>query len=153
MLKTGELIEDRKGAINMVKEYKCFKTIGKTVRENKLIEGDDRKLYDMSLLDKLPIDADQKDILAKDIIKHHWWLDSSDVYIANIDRNWFTGETKWAYQKVYDKKTCKRLYVIVQLTGITMTQRVHDNWNGTDKIVNEVNESTHYTQSSMDLEI
>lgn len=137
----------------MVKKYNFFKTAGKTARENRLIEADNKLLFDMSLMDKLPLDDEQKSQLTKDIIKHHWWLDNSDVYIADINKNWFTGETKWVYQKVYDKKTYKRLYVIVQLTGISMTQKIHDSWNGTDKIINEVSESTHYTQTDMDIEI
>lgn len=52
-----------------VKEYKVFRNINKTTKENNLITLDNKRLFDLSLLDDLNISDKEKDLIINDI-KH-----------------------------------------------------------------------------------
>lgn len=50
-----------------VKEYKVFRNINKTTKENNLIALDNKRLFDLSLLDDLNISDKEKSLIINDI--------------------------------------------------------------------------------------
>jgi hypothetical protein len=104
-----------------IKEYNVTKNVQKTATENKLIvsDRDQKVLFDFSLLDQFNITDQEKELIKADAMKCISPAFKEQIYFFVI--NPFSGCNGIAYycmHQVYNKKSWKRLYVIMQLTAI-----------------------------------
>lgn len=141
-----------------VKEYKLFKTASKTATENNLILSDNnisngKVLFDFAALDMVTISDVEKDIIKKDALKNVCAFLKDSYYGAEID-NFTTcmGIAHYIMHPVYNGKTGKRLYVIMQLAKLQHTHSkrssIYDPWENT-----KTEYSDSYTSPVFDLEI
>lgn len=125
-----------------VKEYKLFKTVKKTAKENNLIVAEDniattKTLFDFSELEKLDIQEWEKDIIKSDALKNVCSYNKESFYGAEYDK--FTsciGRALFIPHKVFEQKSGKHLYNIMQFVMINHThserKSIYDLWENTN---------------------
>lgn len=102
-----------------IKEYETYKTITKTAKENNLTKGDNKSLFDFTLLDNIDITEIEKQVIINSSIKHIHPSNKVDFYGKLFDN--FTacdGITRYNCHKVFSSATGKFLYAIFELTNI-----------------------------------
>lgn len=140
-----------------VKEYKLYKSVQKTAKENHLILSDNnissgKVLFDFSALDSLIVSDIEKGIIINDALKNVCAFSKESFYGAEID-NFTTciGIAKYYAHPVYSVSG-KRLYIIMQLAKVqhTHTERksMYDAWENT-----KTEYSDGYMQPVFDLEV
>ncbi len=110
-----------------IKEYKLYKTAKKTAKENELIvKSDDTKvLYDFSLYYeyfKNIISEENLKGIIENVIKYHYFLNDWEYsfYTSKLGAR-YASNTHFIYHKVYDKKTWKRSYIVLQVDKIELS--------------------------------
>lgn len=125
-----------------VKEYKLFKTVKKTAKENNLIVAENniattKTLFDFSELEKLDIQEWEKDIVKSDALKSVCSFNKESFYGAEYD-NYTSciGMALFIPHKVFEQKSGKHLYNIMQFVKINHThserKSVYDSWKNTN---------------------
>lgn len=140
----------------MIKEYKLFKTVKKTAKENNLfpVQYGTNILTDVSILTDIPIDPDYRDIIIQNIQKYHIFHDRMAVFIVLYDK--FTNfeiRATFANHNVYDAKTGKKLYTITQITNVKITEIKYKNIWKDDREITEYIQKTFYHEPVNDIEI
>ena len=140
----------------MIKEYKLFKTIKKTTRENNLfpVQYGTDILVDVSILADVPLNPDHRDAIIQNIQKYHIFHDRMTVFIVRYDR--FTDyevRATFANHNVFDAKTGKRLYVISQMTNVKVTQIAYKDIWESEKTITEYIQKTYFQEPITDIEI
>lgn len=141
----------------MVKEYRLFKTISKTMKENNLVMAENnisssKVLFDFSALDSMTISDIEKEIIKNDALKNVCAYNIESFYGAEIDNFTSCMGIAYYYKHAVYNTSGRRLYVIMQLAKVrhTHTERasIYDNWKNT-----EYKYSDYYTEPVFDLEI
>lgn len=98
----------RQEATMKIKEYKFFKTPGKTARENKLTIADGiyyseaKRLFDFSLLDKMEILEEEKEVIKNDAINNIRSSNKISIYGNQPDLfSYCFGNAEYHVQHVY----------------------------------------------------
>lgn len=140
----------------MIKEYKLYKTVKKTAKENNLfpVQYGTNILADVSILADIPIDPNHRDAIIQNIQKYHIFHDRMAVFIVLYDK--FTDyeiRAAFANHSVYDAKTGKKLYTITQITNVKVTQITYRNIWKDDRTITEYIQKTRYHEHVNDIEI
>lgn len=143
-----------------IKEYKLYKTVKKTAKENNLEYVDSFEtgkrniLFDFSLLDNADeLTDDEKRHIRKHALRYVDAVWDEQFYGKEFD-NYTVCDGRALYypHKVYDEHGCERRYVIMQLAKIVHTR-------GTRKSIYDDYETTKikldsgYTESVSDYEV
>lgn len=108
-------------------EYRYYKTIKKTAMENPCLVSNGENLFDFSLLDSMDISDREKEIIKNHALKYVSTALYEDMYIKKIDTfSACDGVALYHRHRVYDKKTGKRCYVILEIARIkhrTLTRK------------------------------
>lgn len=107
------------------KEYNLYKTPQKTAMQNNLVFvggnkiTDHKLLFDFSLLDTLDIPDVEKEAIKKEATTHCSIANRTAFVFFNAD-DWSTCNViaDFNYHRVYDSKTWKNLYVVLELKHI-----------------------------------
>ena len=108
-----------------MREYKFFKTAKKTAKENNFILGEDKSMFDFSLLDSMEISEWEKEVIRRYGMKV---TPSNRVmfYGGNFDNfSACDGRAIYGAKKVYDKQ-CKFLYHIFMLVQVKHVTKKRD---------------------------
>lgn len=107
------------------KEYKLFKTVKKTAKENNLIIADNashknlKLLLEFSLLDEIDISEEEKETVRKKALKDVTPAFLSLYYMTEFDDfSYCNGKALFYKHRVYTDNGCKYLYDILQLGKI-----------------------------------
>ena len=96
-----------------VKEYKVFRNVNKTTKENNLIALDSKRLFDLSLLDDLNISDKEKDLIINDI-KHIFNSNLTSFYSKIFDDfNACNGIAEYHKHRIFSKQGT-HLYTIFE---------------------------------------
>ena len=129
-----------------IKEYKLFKTIYKTAKENNLVIAENNiatttTLFDFSEMDNINLEEWEKDVVKNDALKNVCAYNRKSFYGKEIDN--FTsciGIAGYYIHRVY-RKDGKHLYNIMQLEKIVHTHTER-------KSLYNTNESVRYEWKS-----
>ena len=108
-----------------MREYNLFITPQKTAKQNNLffVDGNavssNRILFDFSFLDTLDIPEEERTLIRQDSMDH-CSIANNTVFVFRNPDEWTTMNAvcDFHYQKVYDSKTWKLVYVIMKLHKI-----------------------------------
>lgn len=125
-----------------IKEYNLFKTVKKAAKENNLIIAENnlattKTLFDFSELDNVDIQEWEKDVIKTDALKNVCSFNKESFYGAEYD-NYTSciGRALFFSHKVYEKKSGKHLYNVMQFVMINHThserKSVYDSWKNTN---------------------
>ena len=142
------------------KEYKLFKTVKKTAKENNLIIADNishknlKLLFDFSLLDRMNnISMEEKEAIKKKALKNVSPAFLSLSYMTEFDNfSYCNGKALFYKHRVYTDNGCKYLYDILQLGKIIHShyerKSIYDDFQETNKSAD-----CGYSKPISDLEI
>lgn len=136
-----------------VKEYKTFKTVAKTAKENNIVLMDKENLFDFSLLDSVKISDHEKEYIRNHDIKYVNAAFKESFYGTEFDNfSACIGKSLYHVQKVFSKKTGKLLYRIFTLA------RIEHNTQERTCTCNEYTTTTYrvsngYMESNYDIEL
>ena len=100
-----------------VKEYKVFRSINKTTKENNLIAFDNKRLFDLSLLDTLNISEKEKDLIVNDI-KHIFNSNLTSFYGTIFDDFYAcNGIAEYHKHRIFSEQGT-HLYTIFELYSV-----------------------------------
>lgn len=99
--------------------YKYYKTLKKTAMENPSLISNNENLFDFSLLDSMEISEKEKEVIKNHALKYVSAGLYEDMYMKNFNEYFSCdGIALYHRHKVYNKKTGKRCYVILELARI-----------------------------------
>lgn len=141
----------------MTKQYKLFKTVKKTAKENNLLIAENnlattKTLFDFSELDNINLEEWEKDVIKNDALKNVCSFNKESFYGAEYDLfKSCIGKALYIPHKVFSKEG-KHLYNIMQFASIIHTHSernsVYDEYGN-----KQVKYKSLYSEPMDDLEI
>ena len=135
------------------KEYKCYNTISKTAKENKL-EISSNRLFDFSLLSDLNMTDIEKDIIKETALKYVTFSNKREFYGKTIDQ--FTacdGIALFHVQKVFSEKTGALKYGVFTLARIEHYSKSRQSIYNNHYDVIETMKENGYNEPMTDIEL
>ena len=135
-----------------VKEYKVFRSINKTAKNNNLIVLDNKRLFDLSLLDDLNISEKEKGLIINNI-KNIFNSNLTSFYGKKFDD--FTacdGIAEYHRHRIFSKQGT-HLYTIFELYSVKNYSKTCESIYDTFYDVKETTLSSNYDAPLDDVEI